>query len=111
LRKATVPAALHPGWWFNLLTTEPLTFASLTSWNGTIAELVNQMFDPAVTFDDLAWLREQWRGDLIVKGILNVDDARAGAPSTSERSSSSARSGCRPPRGPDPMVLSKSCGW
>ncbi len=70
-------AALHPAWWFNLLTTEPLRFASLSSWKGTVAELANHLFDPAVTFDDLAWLRGEWHGPLIVKGIQNVDDARA----------------------------------
>jgi L-lactate dehydrogenase (cytochrome) len=69
-------AATHPSWWFNLLTTDPLVFASLTSWEGTVAELINQMFDPSLTVRDLAWLREQWSGPLIVKGIQHVDDAR-----------------------------------
>ena len=69
-------AATHPWWWFNLLTTEPLVFASLTSWEGTVAELINQMFDPSLTPRDLSWLRESWSGPLIVKGIQHVDDAR-----------------------------------
>ena len=69
-------AATHPWWWFNLLTTEPLVFASLTSWEGTVAELINQMFDPSLTVRDLSWLRESWSGPLIVKGIQHVDDAR-----------------------------------
>ena len=72
-----VDGALHPSWWFNLLTTEPLTFASLTSWEGTVAELINKMFDPTVTMRDLSWLREIWSGPLIVKGIQHPDDARA----------------------------------
>jgi L-lactate dehydrogenase (cytochrome) len=62
-------------WWFNLLTTEPLTFASLASWKGTVAQLIDQMFDPTITFDDLKWIRENWKGKLIVKGIQNIDDA------------------------------------
>jgi L-lactate dehydrogenase (cytochrome) len=70
-------AAMHPAWWFNLLTTEPLSFASLSSWAGTVAELVDHMFDPSVTIDDLAWLRAQWNGPLIVKGIVTPADARA----------------------------------
>src|SRR5512132_1617666 len=69
-------AATHPWWWFNLLTTEPLVFASLTSWEGTVAERINQMFDPSLTPRDLSWLRESWSGPLIVKGIQHVDDAR-----------------------------------
>jgi L-lactate dehydrogenase (cytochrome) len=69
-------AALHPAWWANLLTTEPLRFASLEGWEGTVAELVDHMFDPAVTWDDLAWLREAWAGPLLVKGVITADDAR-----------------------------------
>jgi L-lactate dehydrogenase (cytochrome) len=69
--------ALHPGWWFNLLTTEPLTFASLNRWDGTVAELIDRVFDPSVTFDDLTWLRETWTRPLVVKGIQTVEDARA----------------------------------
>src|SRR5919199_4657120 len=39
-----VDGAMHPAWWFNLLTTEPLTFASLTHWDGTVAELIDEIF-------------------------------------------------------------------
>ncbi|MFI9560995.1 alpha-hydroxy acid oxidase [Nonomuraea endophytica] len=67
--------ALHPAWWINLLTTEPLRFASMTSWDGTVAELVRQMFDPGVEYGDLAWLRAEWPGKLIVKGVQSVADA------------------------------------
>jgi L-lactate dehydrogenase (cytochrome) len=69
-------AAVHPWWWVNLLTTEPLAFASLSSWEGTVAELINQIFDPSLTARDLSWLRESWSGPLIVKGIQHPDDAR-----------------------------------
>ena len=68
--------ALHPAWWADLLTTEPLEFASLTGFDGTVAELVNAMFDPGVTFGDLGWLRERWEGPLVVKGIQTAEDAR-----------------------------------
>ena len=68
--------ALHPGWWFDLLTTEPLEFASLHRFEGTVADLVARMFDPSATVTDLAWLRSVWDGPLIVKGIQTVADAR-----------------------------------
>jgi L-lactate dehydrogenase (cytochrome) len=71
-----VDAAAHPAWWLNLLTTEPLRFASLSSWEGTVAALMNKTLDPGVTIDDVAWLRQRWRGPLVVKGIQTVDDAR-----------------------------------
>jgi L-lactate dehydrogenase (cytochrome) len=69
--------ALHPAWWFDLLTTEPLEFASLNRFEGTVAELVGRMFDPAATIDDLAWLRSVWDGPLVIKGIQTVADARS----------------------------------
>jgi len=68
--------AIRPAWWFNLLTTEPLAFASLDSWSGTVADLLDTMFDPTVTYDDLAWIRDQWPGKVVVKGVQTVDDAR-----------------------------------
>ncbi len=74
--KTFVDGAMHPAWWFNLLTTEPLTFASLSQFDGTVAELLNQLFDPTLNFDDLDWVRQTWPGKLVVKGIQNVDDAR-----------------------------------
>ena len=66
----------HPQWWVNLLTTEPLSFASLSSWHGTVADLANAMFDPTVGQQDLTWLRQSWSGKLVVKGIQTVEDAR-----------------------------------
>ena len=74
--KTLAEGALHPRWWFDLLTTEPLEFASLNRFDGTVAELVGQMFDPAATVRDLAWLREIWTGPLVVKGVTTVADAR-----------------------------------
>jgi L-lactate dehydrogenase (cytochrome) len=70
-------AARHPAWWLNLLTTEPLTFASLHEWHSTVAELVNTMFDPSLTFADIEWLRAIWPGPLLLKGIHTASDARA----------------------------------
>ncbi len=67
----------HPAWWWDLFTTEPLEFASLHRFEGTVAELVGTMFDPAASMADLTWLREAWDGPLVVKGIQSVADARA----------------------------------
>jgi L-lactate dehydrogenase (cytochrome)/glycolate oxidase len=76
LTPRTVANAIpRPAWWFNFLTTEPLAFASLDAWSGTVAELLDTMFDPTVTYDDLAWIREQWPGKVSVKGVQTVSDA------------------------------------
>ncbi|HVK34051.1 MAG TPA: alpha-hydroxy acid oxidase [Microlunatus sp.] len=82
----SIPPALTPGtvinaiprpaWWINFLTTEPLAFASLDRWSGTVAELLDTMFDPTVDFEDLRWVKEQWPGKVVVKGVQNVADAR-----------------------------------
>ena len=70
-------AARHPRWWVDLLTTEPLEFASLSSWGGTVAELADRVFEPAATLADVRALRETWPGPLVVKGVQTADDARA----------------------------------
>ncbi|KMO70804.1 (S)-mandelate dehydrogenase [Mycolicibacterium chlorophenolicum] len=75
--KTVLDAIPRPHWWFDFLTTEPLAFASLDRWSGTVAELLDTMFDPSVTFDDLAWIKSQWPGKLVVKGIQTLDDAVA----------------------------------
>jgi L-lactate dehydrogenase (cytochrome) len=74
--RTILEAATHPAWWLNLLTTSPLTFASLTSSGGTLGELADKLFDPSVTVADLEWLRSFWPGPLIIKGVQTVDDAR-----------------------------------
>jgi L-lactate dehydrogenase (cytochrome) len=57
--RTVMDAVPHPRWWFDLLTTEPLSFASLDRWPGTVAEYLDTMFDPTVTFEDLAWIKTQ----------------------------------------------------
>jgi L-lactate dehydrogenase (cytochrome) len=75
--RTVLDAAPHLRWWFDLLTTEPLSFASLDRWPGTVAEYLDTTFDPTVTFEDLAWIKSQWPNKLVVKGIQTLDDARA----------------------------------
>jgi L-lactate dehydrogenase (cytochrome) len=74
-----VDFARHPAWSWNLLTTEPLQFASFLTGDRPpeLRELIAAMFDPAVTFADLDWLRSAWSGPLVVKGVQSVEDARA----------------------------------
>ena len=74
--KTIINAIPRPEWVWNFLTTAPLEFASMSSWNGTVGELLDYMFDPTMTFDDLKWVREQWDGTLTIKGIQNVEDAK-----------------------------------
>src|SRR3954464_13428026 len=75
--RTVLDAVPHPRWWFDLLSTEPLSFASLDRWPGTVAEYLDTMFDPTVTFDDLAWIKSQWPNKLVVKGIQTLEDAKS----------------------------------
>lgn len=73
--RTILDAIPRPTWWFDFLTTEALSFASLDRWSGTVAEMIDTMFDPTVTYDDLAWIRDRWPGKVSVKGVQSVDDA------------------------------------
>ena len=74
--RTVLNAIPRPAWWINFLTTEPLAFAALDNLSGTVAELLDTMFDPSVTFEDLAWIQQQWKGKVVVKGVQNVNDAK-----------------------------------
>jgi isopentenyl diphosphate isomerase/L-lactate dehydrogenase-like FMN-dependent dehydrogenase len=74
--KTFLDMALKPKWWFNLLTTAPLEFATFRNFNKPLSEIAANVFDPAVTFEDVKWLRSVWQGKLIIKGIQTVLDAQ-----------------------------------
>jgi L-lactate dehydrogenase (cytochrome) len=97
--------AIHPKWWFNLLSTEPLKFGSLDRWDGTVAELIDQMFDPTMTLDDLEWIRSIWPGPLVVKGVQSVADARRVAAAGADAVVLSNHGGRQLDRAPVPLRL------
>ena len=73
----------HPRWVRDVARAgRPLTFGNLARAvpQGRVPQdfqqWVNGQFDPAVTWGDLAWVREHWRGPIVLKGILDPDDAR-----------------------------------
>ena len=73
----------HPRWVREVaLGGKPLTFGNLekavpdASTPDAFKEWVDSQFDPSVTWEDIAWVREHWDGRLIVKGVLDAADAR-----------------------------------
>ena len=73
----------RPRWTSRTLRDPRVTAASITTVHqGTVADpaslvnYINGQFDPALSWDDLAWARAEWTGPLVVKGILRADDAR-----------------------------------
>jgi L-lactate dehydrogenase (cytochrome) len=78
--------ALHPRWIAEVgLGGKPLTFGNLAKavpGAGSPADFkdwVDAQFDPSVTWEDIAWVRERWGGRLLVKGVLDPEDARRAA--------------------------------
>lgn len=72
----------RPHWLWNVpLRGGPLIFGNLSEAVPGTRKLdgfkawVDAQFDPTVTWDDIGWLRQHWRGTLILKGILDADDA------------------------------------
>ena len=103
--KTVVDGALHPSWWLNFLTTEPLRFATLDSWQGTIEELASHLFDPTVELADLAWVREHWDGPLVVKGVQTVADAERVVDAGADAVVLSNHGGRQLDRAPVPLTL------
>ena len=78
----------RPGWaWDVGLRGRPLTMGNLEPLLGSGAVLADLMgwvarnFDASVTWKDVEWVRGLWDGPLVIKGILDPDDARAAAAS------------------------------
>ncbi|MCA0239215.1 MAG: L-lactate dehydrogenase [Proteobacteria bacterium] len=76
----------HPRWaWDVALRGSPLVFGNLRPYlpkATTLADFrtwVDAQFDAGVTWQDIEWLRAQWPGPILLKGILEVDDARRAA--------------------------------
>ncbi len=64
------------------MTSEPITFSNVTGHNvgdGTdavsLAAYVGNQFDPGMSWRDIEWLRTNWKGPIVLKGIQTIDDA------------------------------------
>ena len=74
--------ATKPGWTRRMLDAKRWTFGNLAGHvkgqQGVreVADWVSHQFDPALNWNDIEWVRSIWPGKLIIKGILDVEDAR-----------------------------------
>jgi len=81
--KRAIDGITHPGWLFDVqLGGKPHTFgniaAAIPEAKG-MAEFwpwVTKNFDPTLTWKDLDWIRARWDGPIVIKGILDPEDAR-----------------------------------
>jgi L-lactate dehydrogenase (cytochrome) len=71
-----------PRWVWNVLKAPSRSFGNLdgriqgADSLTTLAQWIANQFDPTLNWNDLAWIREEWPGKLIIKGILDPEDAR-----------------------------------
>jgi isopentenyl diphosphate isomerase/L-lactate dehydrogenase-like FMN-dependent dehydrogenase len=70
--------ALRPGWLWRMRETPSPSFANYAerAWKGRFGPLMVEQLDPAVSWSDVEWLRKQWQGPLVIKGLLHPDEAR-----------------------------------
>ncbi|SFR92363.1 L-lactate dehydrogenase (cytochrome) [Microbacterium sp. cf046] len=78
LRWGTIGQGIaRPAWTWDHLTGAPLSFSTAGGTPDDLAGMINTMFDPTVTLTDLEWLRGEWDGKILVKGVQDVEDAAA----------------------------------
>jgi len=76
-----------PSWLLNMATSKRKSFGNLAGFVkdagnlATLSEWISKQFDPTLSWKDVAWVKEQWGGKLILKGILDAEDARRAADS------------------------------
>ncbi|MBX9466601.1 MAG: alpha-hydroxy-acid oxidizing protein [Rhizobium sp.] len=77
--------AMRPRWCWNMLHTQRRTFRNIQGHAKNVSDLAslgawtNEQFDPKLSWKDVDWIRKQWGGKLIIKGILDVEDAKMAA--------------------------------
>ncbi|PLY38556.1 alpha-hydroxy-acid oxidizing enzyme [Pectobacterium carotovorum] len=76
-------AVTHPQWaWDVGLNGKPHDLGNVSAYRGTPTTLENYIgwlaenFDSSISWQDLAWIREMWKGPMIIKGILDPEDAK-----------------------------------
>ena len=89
--KPTIPnlinLALHPRWCMGMLGTRRRNFGNIVGYVkdvdniGSLGEWTAKQFDPRLSWADVEWIKKRWGGKLILKGIMDVEDARLAADS------------------------------
>ncbi|MCY7370055.1 MAG: alpha-hydroxy-acid oxidizing protein [Polaromonas sp.] len=74
--------ATKPRWCLGMLGTRRRTFGNLVGHVKGVSDMrslsawTNEQFDPSLSWADVAWVKQQWGGKLILKGIQDVEDAK-----------------------------------
>ncbi|MBV7534975.1 FMN-dependent L-lactate dehydrogenase LldD [Duganella sp. sic0402] len=82
-QRRMLQALTHPRWaWDVGLFGRPHDLGNISAYRGSPTELEDYIgwlganFDPAISWKDLQWIRDEWQGPMVIKGILEADDAR-----------------------------------
>lgn len=73
--KTFLDGMVHPRWSWHFMTTEPISFPNIGPPDHRSREKIEEMFDGSVTWDDLRWMRDMWDGPVLVKGVMNAEEA------------------------------------
>ncbi|WP_150468399.1 FMN-dependent L-lactate dehydrogenase LldD [Francisella sp. SYW-9] len=83
-QKRILQACMHPSWAFDVgLLGRPHDLGNISTYFGKKINLkdyigwLTKNFDPSICWDDLEWIRDFWKGSLIIKGILDPEDAKS----------------------------------
>ena len=76
---------MRPRWCMNMMTTRRHSFRNIVGHVKGVGDLSSlsswtaEQFDPKLSWDDVEWIKQRWGGKLIIKGILDVEDAKMAA--------------------------------
>ncbi|HUC56922.1 MAG TPA: alpha-hydroxy acid oxidase [Streptosporangiaceae bacterium] len=78
--RALAEGAAHPRWSYGFVRNPRISWGNLPgeakATAASLSSRTNQQFDPAATWADLSWFRDNWDGRLVIKGVLDPRDAR-----------------------------------
>jgi len=75
----------RPRWCMNMLTTQRHAFRNIVGHvkgvqdTSSLFDWTAKQFDPKLSWDDVEWIKQRWGGPLIIKGVLDAEDARSAA--------------------------------
>src|SRR5213078_5177467 len=78
---------MKPGWALNVMTSKRKSFGNLegrlpdAKSLSTLSQWIAGQFDPTLSWKDVEWVKSLWGGPLVLKGILDVEDAKIAAQS------------------------------
>jgi L-lactate dehydrogenase (cytochrome) len=76
--KNVIDIATKPSWALSILKGKSTTSGHVKGMDDvtSLAQWTNSQFDPALNWKDVEWIKKIWPGKLIIKGLLDVDDAK-----------------------------------